>query len=415
MAEKLTSEFIRAAKKMPPAVTKDVRDARQKGLVLRLRPSGVHTFRVSLGRGRWHTLGTVDKLTVDEARTLAQGVQGEVSKAKALGTEDPVAARKQQREIPTFEAFLEKTYGPWAREHLRSGAQTLSAAKAVLVPAFGSLRLHEITPFAVERWRTKRLKDDQASPSTVNRNLDDLRAMLTKAATWKIIAANPIAPVRRMRVDRVGSIRYLTDEEQPRLLAALAARDARLRQGREQANVWRRQRGYQEWPALGAYGDHLTPFVVTLLHTGLRRGEALALTWGDVDLRRATITVRGETAKSGQSRTIPLNSTVLDALTTWRQGSASHGASDIVFANPATGEGMADVKTAWGRLLKAAGITGFRLHDLRHTFASRLVMAGVDLVTVSRLLGHSDIRMTMRYSHLAPDHLASAVAKLVAS
>ena len=84
-----------------------------------------------------------------------------------------------------------------------------------------------------------------------------------------------------------------------------------------------------------------------------------------------------------------------------------------MFANAATGEALTTIKTGWGVVLKAARIKDFRLHDLRHTFASKLVMAGVDLVTVSKLLGHSDIRMTMRYSHLAPDHMAAAVAKLV--
>ena len=143
------------------------------------------------------------------------------------------------------------------------------------------------------------MRDDEASASTVNRNLDDLKAMLGKAAAWKLIPANPIATVRRIRVDRVGKVRFLSGDEQQRLLAALAARDERLGLGRDKANRWRRERGYQEWPVLGVYADHLTPFVTTLLHTGMRRGEAFALVWGDIDLTRATLTIRGETAKSG--------------------------------------------------------------------------------------------------------------------
>jgi integrase len=78
----------------------------------------------------------------------------------------------------------------------------------------------------------------------------------------------------------------------------------------------------------------------------------------------------------------------------------------------AEGERLIDVKTAWKPVLKAASVTGFRFHDLRHTFASRLVMANVDLNTVRELLGHADLKMTLRYAHLAPEHKAAAVATL---
>lgn len=412
MRAKLTTEFLRGLKKTPPASTVDVYDTQTPGLVLRARPSGTHSYRVLLGRGRWHTLGGKE-LTPDEARTLAQGVRGDVSKAKALGHEDPAAARRQKRKALTFAAFLEQHYGPWVTEHRRSGQKTLEAADAVLVPALGRLKLTEITPFVVEKWRTGRLKTDGVAATTVNRNLDDLKAMLAKAAAWKLIASNPIASVKRLRVDRVGVIRFLSEDEERRLLAALTTRDEQQRQARERSNAWRRDRGYQEWPSLGQYVDHLHPFVLTLLHTGIRRGEAFGLRWADVDVVRGALTVRGETAKSGQSRVIPLNATIAAALTTWRSQSTDASADDLVFANGASGEALTTIKTAWRALLKAAKIKNFRLHDCRHHFASKLVMAGVDLVTVSRLLGHSDIRMTMRYTHLAPDHMAAAVAKLV--
>lgn len=413
MPEKLTQDTVRRLTRTAPDTTRDVYDAKQAGLVLRLRPSGSHSWRVLLGRGRWHTLGLLEDVGLEAARELAQGVRGDLSKAKALGQPDPLIARQRSKQVPTFERFLEDTYAPWLRAHRRAGEQTIDTAKAVLVPAFGRLKLHEITPFAVEQWRTRRLRVDKVSPSTVNRNLDDLKAMLGKAAAWRVIQANPIASVKRLRVDRAGVIRFLAPDEEARLLKALTARDERLRDARAKANAWRVERGYTPWPALGTYADHLHPFVLTLLHTGMRRGEAFELTWGDLDLARATLTIRGETAKSGQSRVLPLNATVLDALKTWRGQQATAAPASLVFLSHATGEALTTIKTGWATLLKAAAVSDFRLHDCRHHFASKLVMAGVDLVTVSRLLGHADIRMTMRYSHLAPDHLAGAVAKLV--
>ena len=307
MRQKITTETIRTLKKTPPARVTDIYDTVQRGLVLRARPNGTHTYRALLGRGRWHTLGSTD-LSPDAARTLARGVRGDVSKAKALGEADPIAARRRAQQAPTFEAFTEQTYQPWVLAHRRSGQQTIESAIGVLVPAFGALKLHEITPFVVEKWRTKRIKD--VSHSTVNRNVDLLKAMLSRAAAWKLVATNPLAAVKRLRVDRVGVIRFLSPDEERRLLAALVARDEQHRQAREQSNAWRRERGYQLWPELGHYVDHLHPFILTLLHTGIRRGEAFELTWGHVDLVRATLTIRGETAKSGQSRVIPLNSTI---------------------------------------------------------------------------------------------------------
>src|SRR5690606_18422383 len=112
MPTKLTTEYIRTLGKTPPRTVCDVRDTRQPGLVLRTRPSGTHTYRVQLGRGRWHTLGTTDDLTLEQARLLAQGVRGEVSAAKALGQPDPIAARQKDDAVPTFDEFLARHYTP---------------------------------------------------------------------------------------------------------------------------------------------------------------------------------------------------------------------------------------------------------------------------------------------------------------
>ncbi|HEY5972303.1 MAG TPA: site-specific integrase [Pseudoxanthomonas sp.] len=140
------------------------------------------------------------------------------------------------------------------------------------------------------------------------------------------------------------------------------------------------------------------------LNTGLRRGELLSLFWNDVDLVGKMITVRAERAKSGRQRHVPLNIEALGVLTRWR--GQCDDRPGIFQPN--------DVKTAWVKLLGRAKITNCRFHDLRHHFASRLVTKGVDLNTVRELLGHADIKMTLRYAHLAPDHLAAAVEKLAA-
>jgi integrase len=122
--------------------------------------------------------------------------------------------------------------------------------------------------------------------------------------------------------------------------------------------------------------------------------------------------VRGDGAKSGQTRQIPLNDHARDVLKAWRSADAKR--DDRVFTGR-DGERLTDIKTAWARITKEAKVQAFRFHDLRHTFASKLVQVGIDLNTVRELLGHADIKMTLRYSHLAPEQRRAAVAKLVAA
>jgi integrase len=151
--------------------------------------------------------------------------------------------------------------------------------------------------------------------------------------------------------------------------------------------------------------------VLLALNTGLRRGELFGLLWDDVNLTAKLLIVRGDGTKSGQTRVVNLNSEAVEILRAWKPAPVTRDA--LVF--PGRDGERDDLKTAWQRLLKAADITRFRFHDLRHTFASKLVMAGVDLNTVRELLGHSDLKMTIRYAHLAPAVKASAVERLIAS
>src|SRR5262249_5681547 len=211
-------------------------------------------------------------------------------------------------------------------------------------------------------------------------------------------------------IDTKGRVRYLTDAEDARLRTALTLRDERIKTARACANTWRRVRGYAEIPSLEsqAYGDHLTPMVLLTLNTGLRRGELFNLRWEDVNFQTKVLTVHGATAKSGQTRHLPLNREAFAVLDAWRQQSSGEG---YVFPGKG-GQRLDNTRKAWKRLLQGAGITDFRWHDLRHSFASNLVMRGVSLAVVRELLGHADLTMTLRYAHLAPDHKASAVERL---
>jgi integrase len=277
-------------------------------------------------------------------------------------------------------------------------------------PDFKNKQLHEITPWLVEKWRSQRLKSD-IKPSTINRELTDLKSCFQKAVEWKILKSHPIKEVKLSRVDNNAAPRYLSDTEETKLMEAIDTREQELVQARNNGNAWRKQRNYKLLPDLSQlpYADHLKPMFLLSLNTGMRRGEVFHLQWSQVDLEAKRVTVSGSTAKSGKTRHIPLNQTAVTVLRQWQEQCPTEQV--YVFEND--GNPFNNVSKAWNTVFTNSGIPHFRWHDIRHTFASRLVMAGVDLNTVRELLGHSNYEMTLRYAHLAPEHKANAVERLV--
>ena len=391
-----------------------VADTRERNLYLRSMPSGVLTWRVRLQApdGAWYfwKLGDGRAMKPEEAR-----VQVVEARRRADKGEDLRESKRKLREAAaqqiTLRAFLTDQYGPWVKANRKRGEETVTTIENRCAD-FLDVPMGELTAFTVERWRSAYLKKKR-KPATINRVLNALRACLSKAVAWGVLKEHPLKAVRNADVERTGRLRYLTPDEETRLLAALQARDEKRRAARVHYNAWCHERHYDPKPEYRTFTDLLRPMVITLLHTGLRFGEACALTWGDVDLTTKLLTVRGETAKTARTRYVPLNATATDTLKAWKPEHAEPGA--FVFPGKVEGQPVTDIKTAWLQLLKGMPkpLAGFRVHDLRHTFASKLVQAGVDLNTVRELLGHSDIKMTLRYAHLAPEHRAAAVAKLV--
>ena len=211
--------------------------------------------------------------------------------------------------------------------------------------------------------------------------------------------------------------RYLTEDERTRLLAALDEREARLRTGRDNHNKWLAERGKETLPSLGVgFADYLKPLVLLAMNTGIRKGDILALTWKDVDFVAKTLSfIPGKTDSSPSANLlhVPMNKTVIDALSTWKGQAADTSPSALIFPSAKKkGAHIISIKRAWGTLLKAAQIENFRWHDMRHDFASRLVSQGTLLNDVRELLGHADIKMTLRYAHLAPENKLKAVELL---
>ena len=244
------------------------------------------------------------------------------------------------------------------------------------------------------------------SASTINGYVNTLKGSMSRAVEWGCIESHDLQKVKSLKVDNT-VVRYLSEGEEKQLFDTLRARDDRAKLERENGNLHRQQRNYPLLPELRDYNycDYLEPLIVLATNTGMRRGEIFSLEWSNVNLERDFLTVTAGNAKSGKGRHIPLNQKAKKVLLNWLDDTNSRG---YVFKT-SEGEPLKDIKKAWGNLLKEAVIDDFRFHDLRHHFASKLVMAGVDLNTVRELMGHSDLKMTLRYAHLAPEHKAAAV------
>ena len=398
MKAKITQKLLNSIQ--PQEKPYRIHDTEQPGLFLRIQPTGHASYMVTWGRNKERSIGRVGRVTLAQARTEAARYL-----AEAYQHGQPLAVNaKPETAPPTLEEFITKEYLPWFEAN-HKGADKTRHTLMTAFPDLLSLRLSDITARHIEDARLAWIKAGN-KPSTANRKLGTLSGVLSRAVEWQTLEANPIAAVKKAKEDQRASVRYLSPGEAKAIRSALDRREQELRLGRASHNEWLTARKLDPLPAITEddYADHMAPMVLLSLNTGIRRGELFNLKWAAVDLARKIITIEGAGAKTSETRHVPLNSEALATLERWGRRPRS------VYVFPGRGgKRMTDVKTAWQSILTAAGVARFRWHDMRHDFASRLVMAGVPLNTVRELLGHSDIKMTLRYAHLAPSSTAAAV------
>jgi integrase len=313
----------------------------------------------------------------------------------------------------TLGGFFKLHYRPWLDTERKSGKATAARLENCFEWLFDK-PMSELTPFLIQGWRKKRLEDGR-SPHTVNRDLTALKAMLSTAVEWGFIENHPLAKLKRAKAGDNARVRYLLPDEEIRLFDAIAKRETEGREKRARFNAWRLQRHLDPLPEIpeDQFIDHLQPLIILALNTGLRRGELFSLEWSDIDLLHNRITVKAAATKAGKKRHIPLNATAHDILKRWQKQTSD---KELVFPGRPQKDGISkqldNISTAWRKLITDAKIDGFKFHDLRHDFATKALKAGADIVTLSKLLGHSDLKMTLRYSHVTDEALTAAVAGL---
>ncbi len=323
------------------------------------------------------------------------GTNYKLAKEALVKRQSEIAERSffpdRQKERVLFED-ASKEFLKWAKVNISERSyERYRCSVDNLVVAFGQQHLDEVAPPAVEKFKTDRLK--VVMPATINRDLAVLKRIYNLILKGQLLpdVSVPESLPRRIHLLRENNlrIRYLSFQEYQELLLACD----RLHAKRS--------------PATRAQAIDMKPLLIVGVNTGMREGEILMLKWADIDFKGTNITVHH--GKGGQPRPVPMNRHVVETL----ENLPRRIDSPYIFCHKEhgkrTGKPFHWIKIGWDSLLKEAGITNLRFHDLRHTCASWLVMRGVPLQKVQQILGHKSYQTTLRYAHLAPDQGKAAV------
>jgi len=397
MKDEINLKLINSLKAAPAGRDIEVWDTKIEGFVLRKRASGAiyyyfcYTHNERLQRMK---LGEVDITGLEVARDKARELRGQLAigiypkerqEQAALAAEATAAAAKREK---TYKQYLDEIYQPYLLNRPKGRPTEIWRTLNNFTNLF-DLKLADIKAGDIQAWITRR-RSDGIQEATIKRMLNDLRAALNKAAgEYELIKANPMDKMKPIKVDDKGTVRYLgkhDKDEESRLRAALAERDEKMH-------------------------DYLLPLVLTALGTGCRLGELIALTWKHVDYDNRVVTITGITSKSSTTRHIPMSDEIYAVLKQWEKQPKVSNIDGYVFTH-ADGRKLGNIHKAWQNLLIKAKIKNFRFHDCRHDFASRLARAGISLAVIKEILGHSDYKLTSRYSHLNDQTKLDAVNRI---
>jgi integrase len=316
------------------------------------------------GRKLKRSVGKVGQVT----KTIARQYEHDLKKEIKLGRLDILESY-----IPTLQEFSIEYIN-----HARDIKQKRSWNRdeqllQPLLKLYKSKKLSEITTKDIEDFKLKRLKE--VSAATVNRSLSVLRHLFNLAKRWKkFFGDNPVSIVGLLEENNQVE-RILTPKEEKTLIEASIS--------------------------------YLRPVIITALNTGMRKAEILDLKWSDIDLSNSYIIINQTNSKSKKQRKIPVNSFLKKLLIELKLKSLQ---SEYVYLDN-KGQKINTIRTAFTAACRRANLKGLRFHDLRHTAATRMVESGANIVAISKILGHSDIKTTMRYTH-PEDSLKEALESL---
>lgn len=370
--QKLDSTFCMLARCEPGKKKTDYYDTVIKGFVLECRSSGGKTLYLRYdqdGRQRQHKISAYGDISFDKARKEAQRLRSQV----VLGG-DPAASKEEKKAVPQFSAVAEQHLAH-AKTYQRSYDTTAMYMNNHVIPRWGRLKLTEITQQAVAQWLAEKAAEGLA-PATVEKIRVIFGRSFELAKQWGMAGSgkNPARGIPRKPINNARE-RFLNAAEVKRLHAAVEeSRNPQLK------------------------------FIVgLLLLTGARVSELLNAEWKNINVERRVWLI--PTSKTGKPRHVPLSQPAIDLI----EQVPRFKDCPYLLPNPETLKPFVSIKHAWQMARDRAKLPDLRIHDLRHSAASFMINAGIDLFAVGRVLGHADHKSTMRYSHLANDTLLAAV------
>lgn len=370
----LSAQAVSAATCPPGKGKIDYYDTAITGFIVSVASSGSKVYylryRCPHGKLRQYKIGDTKSITFDKARQAAQKLRSKV----VLG-DDPAQHRQDLRQVPTLAEFITDTYLPHIRQHRRNYQSTISFINHHILPRFGSLHMDQITTHMITE-ALEALKAKGYAAAMANKLPVFLKIMFNLGRKKKVhgTTTNPAEGVTLFPLNNAKE-RYLSAAETQRLQEAL-----------EQSE-----------------NTQMKYIVPLMLMFGCRKRELLDACWEHIDIERRNWHI--PMSKNGKSRNIPISLKAMEILATlprWK-------GCPYVVPNPATKKPFANLYFTWDKVRKQAGLADVRMHDLRHTFASNLVNAGHSIYVVSKLLGHTQIKTTTRYSHLSDATMLSAV------
>ena len=417
MKDKITVTL--AAKFTRDAMPKErLWDSELGGFYLRANGSGAGSwlvkYRAQDGRAREMTLGKYPAMTPKDARDIARDVINMASKGvDPLAEKQAIRAEQKRQRQRTVRAYLEGGYGDYL-DGRKSGKET----RLMLERHFADWLDRPMDSLRKEDLRVwlQGMKQSKKAWPTITRAWDAIRALLNKAVEHELIETNPLAgfkmseekpaPGTQRAEKKAQSRRCLEPWEIKSLFAGLDAYQEEKRA--ERRNSRAHGRAYLADLDSLEYVDHVKPWVLLAFYTGFRPGDLFGLRWEHVNLRFKTIVkvIEKTEHQIPEPRRFDLSEPAVDALNVWhsQQGSPTKG---LVFPSARTGRRMdkGAMQKPWARIRRLGGLPeDLHLYALRHHYASHLVTSGHDLLTVSRMMAHSDIQTTIRhYGHLQPD------------
>ena len=361
-------------------------DPGMRGLGVRVTSAGARSWVLNYRAGgieRRLTIGDASAWTVRAARARAAELRREIDAGA-----DPMAERHKARLAPTVNDLADRfaaEYLPKKRESTQDEYGRL--LRVHIRPALGAKKVADLRHADIERMHARIVA--AGTPYAANRAVAVLSRMLSLAVKWEMRADNPCLGIERAPEQK--RERFLTPAEIARLGETLAAHPERT-----SANAVR-----------------------LLLLTGARKGETFAARWADFDLEAGIWSKPAATTKTAKLHRVPLSPPALALLTEMKAEAdkengrrAAHNLPPIEWVFPsANGQPLASVKNFWKSVCKSAGLTGVRVHDLRHTYAAILASAGLSLPVIGALLGHTQAATTQRYAHLMDDPLRAATER----